>query len=80
MSSAKQNVYLPGWPSDVPSMPPVLAPSTFIAVRRTALPMVAFARLPGPRALCFEFMSISWAIGPLTTRQSEAPPVEVTAV
>ena len=41
--------------------------------------MVALARLPGPRALCRVLKPSSVVSGPLTTTQSAAPPVEVTA-
>ncbi|SFR06357.1 hypothetical protein SAMN05660706_11347 [Desulfoscipio geothermicus DSM 3669] len=37
--------------------------------RRTARPMVALARLPGPKRFCPEFMPNSPATGPLTTQQ-----------
>ena len=50
--SGTTSVYLPGWPSDDPSISPVRAPNTFMATRRTARPIVALARLPGPRAPC----------------------------
>ena len=57
--SAKQNVYLPGWPSVAMSISPGRAPPTFCNVRRTARPMVALARLPGPNAFAAAFMPIS---------------------
>ena len=58
-SSAKQSVNLPGWPNDDASDSPGLEPSTFIATSRSARPIVAFARLPGPSTLWRAFMPIS---------------------
>ena len=69
-SSAKQSVNLPGWPKDEASDSPGFEPSTFMATSRSARPIVAFARLPGPSALWRAFIPISAAIGPLTTAQS----------
>ena len=67
-SSAKQNVYLPGPPSTARSSSPGRPPPTLRMMSCKARPMVAFARLPWPRQLMPEFMPISRAIGPLTTR------------
>ena len=46
-------------------------------VRRTARPIVAFARLPGPNAFAPPFMPISRAIGPFTMTHTVAEPVVV---
>ena len=51
-----------------------------MATSRSARPIVAFARLPGPSALWRAFMPISAAIGPLTIAHSAAPPVLVSTV
>ena len=66
-------VYLPAWPSAALSSSPGTAPVAFICIRRMALPMVALARLPGPKTLTPEFMPISRATGPLTTTRMAAP-------
>ena len=78
-SSAKQRVYLPGWPIELPSSPPLRAPSTLLATRRSARPIVALARLPEPSTLWVAFIPTSAAIGPLTIVQIAAPPVLVVA-
>ena len=48
--------------------------NTFIRISRTARPMVAFARLPGPNRFTSEFIPSSSAIGPLTTSSGAEPP------
>ena len=48
--SAMQNVYLLGWPWVLASPAPARAPPTCMRRKRTALPTVALARLPGPNA------------------------------
>ena len=65
-SSAKQNVYLPGFPSVALSTPPGLPPPTLRITSWRARPMVAFALLPWPRAFTPEFIPIARAMGPLT--------------
>ncbi len=58
-SSAKQNVYLPGWPNEDASESPGVEPSTFSATSRIARPIVAFGRFPGPNTPWRAFMPIS---------------------
>ena len=61
--------------------PPVEAPgpraATLRMTRRSARPIVRFARQPGPKRLSPALMSSSRVIGPLTTIRTAAPPVEV---
>src|SRR5918912_50828 len=65
-SSAKQNVYLPGWPRVARSTSPGRPPPTLRTTSCSARPMVALARFPWPSALMPAFMPIARATGPLT--------------
>ena len=70
-----QNEYLPGCPwVDWSEMPGIIW-KTFITIRRIARPIVAFARLPGPKTFPALFMPRSVTAGPLTTRSCAEPPV-----
>ena len=73
--SAKQNVYLPGWPMVAMSPTPARAPPTFRVIRLTARPMQAFARLPGPRIFPPAFSSSVSTTGPWTQMATVAVPV-----
>ena len=67
-----QNVYLPGWPSVLLSRPPGTPPPTLSSTRRIALPIVALARLPGPKRLQPAFIPTACRIGPLTMTSGAA--------
>ena len=76
LRSAMQKANLPGWPwVDLSEMPGTIR-KTFIRMRRTARPMVALARLPGPNRFTSAFMAMSSVTGPLTTSSGAEPPVE----
>ena len=59
---------------DLSAMPGTMR-NTFRTIRRTARPIVAFARFPGPNRLTPAFMPISSTIGPLTMSSGADPPV-----
>ena len=66
---------MPGWPwVDLSAMPGAMR-KTLRMISRTARPMVALARLPGPKRLTPAFMPISSTIGPLTISSGAEPPV-----
>ena len=67
MFSARHIVNLPGWPSSAMSDTPGRAPPMFIRQRRTARPIEALARWPGPRAPKPPAIPQASARGPLTT-------------
>src|SRR5690606_14290131 len=69
--------YFAGWPSVAMSISPARAPPAFWSVRRAARPIVALARLPGPKALEPLFIPIAEAMGPLTMTHTVAEPVVV---
>src|SRR5690349_5232654 len=75
--SAMQKVYLPAWPWLLWSREPGRVPMTFRITRRTARPMVALARQPGPKRLLPLLMSSFFAIGPFTSMNTAEPPVLV---
>jgi hypothetical protein len=75
--SARQNEYLAGWPRVAMSISPGFAPPTFWSTRRTARPMVALARLPGPKAFACGFIPMRIAPGPFTITRVAAEPVVV---
>ena len=54
---------------------PGVAPPRFISTSRSARPMVALARWPGPKRLAPELISNCCAICPLTMISGAAPPV-----
>ena len=54
-----------------------MVPMTFRMTRRTARPMVALARQPGPNRLSSQLISSRRAMGPLTMTRGPAPPVDV---
>ena len=49
--------------------------NTFITISRMARPMVALARLPGPKTLPAAFMPMSSTTGPETINSGAEPPV-----
>ena len=55
------------------SSTPVTAPVTLEMISRIARPIVALARLPGPKRLTPEFIPNSRVIGPFTTVSVAAP-------
>ena len=73
--SAKQNEYLPGWPSVARSRKPGRVFITFIIVSRTARPIVALGRWPWPKALLPALIPSRCATGPLTMSTIAEPPV-----
>ncbi|CAB4938425.1 unannotated protein [freshwater metagenome] len=77
--SAKHAVYLPNHPWVALSSSPVRAPMQFHSTSRTARPIAAFARLPGPNTFVPEFRPSSLRIGPLTTSTGPGPPVLLVA-
>ena len=64
--SPKHSVNLPGKPCVALSISPGAAPPMLRRTRRTARPIEAFARFPGPRQLAPLLMPISLRIGPFT--------------
>ena len=75
--SAKQRVYLPGWPMDAMSPTSGSAPPMLRMTSCRARPMLALARLPGPRQLVPALTPSVRAIGPWTQRATQAVPVVV---
>ena len=57
------------------SKTPGIAAQAFIRIKRTARPMVALARLPGPNRLFLELMFSSFAAGPFTMDNIAEPPM-----
>ena len=55
-------------------MPGVIS-KTFSTMSRSARPMVALARLPGPKTLPAAFMPMSCTTGPETIKSGAEPPV-----
>ena len=75
MRSAMHRLYLPGLPwVDLSEMPGSIW-KTLRRISRTARPMVALGRLPGPNRFTSAFMPMSSTRGPLTTRSGAEPPV-----
>ena len=68
--SAKHQVYFAGEPCVARSVSPGSAPPTFIIISRRARPMVALARLPGPKQPAPLFMPICSASSPWTITSS----------
>ena len=53
---------------------PGIAAQAFMRINRMLLPIVALARLPGPKRLFLEFNPIFCTIGPLKIKSIPAPP------
>src|SRR5258706_15829750 len=70
-----QKLYFPGCPRLERSRSS-LAPTRLISIRRTARPIVAFARFPGPKALVPDLMPIRFTIGPFTITKGAPPLVD----
>ena len=54
---------------------PGIISKTFITMSRMARPMVALARLPGPKTLPAAFIPMSFTTGPETMSNGAEPPV-----
>ena len=65
--SAMQKLYLPLWPRVLRSSRPGRVPMTLRITSRSARPMAALARQPGPKRLSPWLRSNSCAMGPFTT-------------
>ena len=77
LRSAKHSVYLPGWPMVAMSPTSERAPPMLRMQSCSARPMLALARLPGPRQLVPALMPSWRAIGPCTQSATQAVPVVV---
>ena len=77
LRSAKQSVYLAGWPMVAMSPVSDRAPPMLRRQSCSARPMQALARVPGPMALVSALMPSLRAIGPWTQSATAALPVVV---
>ena len=73
--SAKQKEYRPGMARVALSISPMIKPATLRTNRRSARPIVALARYPGPKQPESPLMPSCSAMGPLTITTGAAPPV-----